>query len=317
MPSRIVREGILDSVLVNALSEEAELFYRRLMSITDDAGRFDDRPELIRARCFPLKLEQWPLDRVKKCLSEVSISRTVDGHVSDSGQPLVTRYRINGRKYLQINNFGQRLRVSKFPGPDDDGAIIEQCPSDDGHESVNRQHQSEAQAYSESNAEAVKKELPTGVPKTPPPIKALEPVRHAFGEFKSAMLSEQEHQKLEERLGPEATARYIARFDRWVSEAPTAKAGGVKRRERSAYRTILNWFDSDGAKPKQNGVSSDGRTKQQQRDDADDAAFLQALAEECDDRNGSSWVSEDLSELRRDGDSRSSQALLPIAGRSG
>lgn len=147
--------------------------------------------------------------------------------------------------------------------------------------------------------------------------KPSEPARRGYGEFKSAMLSDDEYQKLQARLGGQSTAAYIARFDRWVSEAPTAKAGGVKRRERSAYRTILNWFDSDGAKPKQNGVSSDGRTKQQQRDDADDAAFLQALAEECDDRNGPSWVSEDLSELRRDGDSRSSQALLPIAGRSG
>jgi hypothetical protein len=39
MPSRLLREGILDSEAVNALSFAAEVFYRRLMSVVDDFGR--------------------------------------------------------------------------------------------------------------------------------------------------------------------------------------------------------------------------------------------------------------------------------------
>ena len=40
MPSRIIRDGILTSERINALTERAELFYRRLMSVVDDYGRF-------------------------------------------------------------------------------------------------------------------------------------------------------------------------------------------------------------------------------------------------------------------------------------
>ena len=36
MPNRIVRPGINDSRAVNQLSESAEIFYRRLMLITDE-----------------------------------------------------------------------------------------------------------------------------------------------------------------------------------------------------------------------------------------------------------------------------------------
>ena len=36
MPNRILREGILTSERVNALSWEAEVFYRRLMSAVDE-----------------------------------------------------------------------------------------------------------------------------------------------------------------------------------------------------------------------------------------------------------------------------------------
>ena len=44
MPNRILRDGILMSPRVNVLSSEAELFYRRLMSVVDDYGRFSAHP---------------------------------------------------------------------------------------------------------------------------------------------------------------------------------------------------------------------------------------------------------------------------------
>ncbi len=39
MPNRIIREGILTSEAVNSLSWEAEVFFRRLLSVVDDFGR--------------------------------------------------------------------------------------------------------------------------------------------------------------------------------------------------------------------------------------------------------------------------------------
>lgn len=113
MPTRIVREGILDSDAVNQLSDRAEIFYRRLMSVVDDYGRFDGRLVFLRVRVFPLQLDRWPLADVEEALEECS------SILLSNGDPLVTTYEVEGRPYVQINNFGQRQRsASKFPAPD-------------------------------------------------------------------------------------------------------------------------------------------------------------------------------------------------------
>jgi hypothetical protein len=54
MPNRVLREGILTSERVNALDWPAEVFYRRLMSVVDDFGRYWAKPELLRAGLYPL-----------------------------------------------------------------------------------------------------------------------------------------------------------------------------------------------------------------------------------------------------------------------
>lgn len=124
MPNRILREGILDSEAVNSLSLEAEVFYRRLMSVVDDFGRFEAKIDLIRARCFPLQLDRWPADLVVTCLSDVSKARSSDGQ----SPSLVSLYTVGGKNYLQINNFQQRTRsTSKYP-PSSDGQMTDICP---------------------------------------------------------------------------------------------------------------------------------------------------------------------------------------------
>lgn len=108
MPDRVVRADILTSDSVNALSWQAEVFYRRLMSIADDFGRFEARPSLLRASLYPLKL-----DRV----SEPDVVKWL-GECSNTG--LVRLYTIEGKEYLEILKFGQRLRAmkSRYPAPD-------------------------------------------------------------------------------------------------------------------------------------------------------------------------------------------------------
>lgn len=110
MPQRILREGILDSEKINELSWGAEVFYRRLMSVADDFGKYDGRLMMIRANCYPLKLHIVGDSDIDKWLQECCASG------------LVRRYEVDGKPYIMIINFGQRLRSmkSKYPDPVDD-----------------------------------------------------------------------------------------------------------------------------------------------------------------------------------------------------
>lgn len=106
MPTRVLRDGILTSERVNALSERAELFYRRLMSVVDDYGRFSANLTLLRASCYPLKLDSVKEDSIKKHLAEAE----------DAG--LIVLYTVADKPYLQMVDFGQRVQSkSKFPEP--------------------------------------------------------------------------------------------------------------------------------------------------------------------------------------------------------
>jgi hypothetical protein len=114
MPSRIVREGINSSRAVSDLSEPSQLFYRTLLLVVDDFGRFEKDLDVIRAICFPRQLDRWPTDRINQCLKEISEART------DKGKNLLTFYRDTetSKEFLLLENFQQRCqRKSKYPAP--------------------------------------------------------------------------------------------------------------------------------------------------------------------------------------------------------
>lgn len=116
MPSRIIREGIITSELVNKLTDRAELFYRRLMSVADDYGRYYANPSLLRAACYPLKLDKVSEKDIKQHLSECTEAGIIKLYCDT--------------KYLQIMNFGQQTRSkSKFPEPSENELLIN-CEAD-------------------------------------------------------------------------------------------------------------------------------------------------------------------------------------------
>lgn len=119
MPSRIVREGILTSERINALSPNAELFYRRLMSVVDDFGRFSANPTLLRASCYPLKLDSVKEDSISKHLAECV------------GARLIVLYTVAGKAFLELQDFRQQVRAkeSKYPSPD--MQMRSRCATDD------------------------------------------------------------------------------------------------------------------------------------------------------------------------------------------
>ena len=111
MPNRIIKESICTSDTIDQLSPEEEIFFYRLIVNCDDYGRMDARPQILRAKCFPLRLDQ-----VDDC-------KVVDWLYKLEEVGLVQIYEVDSRKYIQIATWNDhqqiRAKKSKYPAPDD------------------------------------------------------------------------------------------------------------------------------------------------------------------------------------------------------
>lgn len=112
MPNRMLRDWT-DSESIDLLSADAERFFVRLMMKADDHGNYTGNLKLLKSALFPLK------DFTPASLAPL-IEECVQANVLQS-------YSVDGKQYLHIVNFGQRLRTmnAKFPQPDSNP------PSDD------------------------------------------------------------------------------------------------------------------------------------------------------------------------------------------
>lgn len=107
MPNRILRDWT-DSFHVEQVNAEEERLFTRLLMKADDYGRYHADPRLIMAGCFPL-------------LADITGEQVSSWLVSLSNAELIVLYEVNGRPYLAIYDFNQRIRTrtaSKFPAPD-------------------------------------------------------------------------------------------------------------------------------------------------------------------------------------------------------
>jgi hypothetical protein len=105
MPNRVLRDWTT-SEKMDKLSFEAEVLFNRLIMKADDHGCFHANLKLLNAAVFPLK-------DISTGMLKIFLQELVTNG-------LVLLYQADGREYLQIVNFGQRLRTmnSKFPLPD-------------------------------------------------------------------------------------------------------------------------------------------------------------------------------------------------------
>lgn len=110
MPNRLLREGILTSERIEKLNWAEEVFYRRLMSVVDDFGRYYARPALLLAACYPLLLKKVSDSDIEKWLSACENAALVRVYPAE-----------DGKRYLQMLDFKQQVRAinSKFPQPPD------------------------------------------------------------------------------------------------------------------------------------------------------------------------------------------------------
>ncbi len=111
MPNRIIKETITTSCEIDHLSADEERFFYRLMVSCDDFGRIDARPSVLRAKCFPLKVDDIKNSDVEKWLKKlVKIN-------------LITLYEAEGKPYLFMTKWDKhqqrRAKHSKYPSPDE------------------------------------------------------------------------------------------------------------------------------------------------------------------------------------------------------
>jgi len=108
MPTRYLKPGIRDSESIDKLSPLAETLFYRLLVTVDDFGRFDARPAMIKANCFPIK-ESITINKCKDLLSELK----------DCGLLLV--YQTESKFTLQMCKWDNipRAKESKYPSMDD------------------------------------------------------------------------------------------------------------------------------------------------------------------------------------------------------
>lgn len=116
MPTRLLREGILDSGRIDKLDAAAEVFYRRLMSKVDDHGLFDARPSVLRAALYPVRIDR---------ISDADICHFLQTCVNSC---LLIVYQTSDKKvYLKMLDTNWQVRSKpKFPTPEN-CIIVNNC----------------------------------------------------------------------------------------------------------------------------------------------------------------------------------------------
>ncbi len=109
MPNRYIRESAIESEAVNALSWQAEVFWRRLLNRADDFGRFTANTALLRASIFPMQLDRVTEADVQRMLAECEAAG------------LLFVYSSSCKRFIILNKWEKgRAKESKYPPPDDD-----------------------------------------------------------------------------------------------------------------------------------------------------------------------------------------------------
>lgn len=110
MPSRIIREGFVDSESVCNLNDWAHRVYSNLLLKVDDAGRFDGRLEFLRSHLFPLGTTRRSSE-IDQALNQCQANT------------LLVRYSFASKPYLQLTRWYRTGNTGQSRFPWTDGSI--------------------------------------------------------------------------------------------------------------------------------------------------------------------------------------------------
>lgn len=133
---------------IDSLSEGAEVFFTRLIMKADDFGCYYGNPKILSSTLYPLR--NISHDRILKLRDECAQAGVIQV------------YKVDGKEYVCIPNFGQRLRAMnrKFPEPPetpartDDSQMTDTCQTDDG-----RREEKGREVETEEEVEVEEKEV--------------------------------------------------------------------------------------------------------------------------------------------------------------
>jgi hypothetical protein len=175
LPSRYLKESICTSETLNLLSAEAERFFYRLLVQVDDFGRQEAHPKVLRAKCFPHKIDSLTDEDILKWLNELIAAG------------LLIVYSYNGKPYLQFITFKKhntpRAKKSKYPGPTD--GEIETCKHLHADENKGMQPKTDALVFEFDNV--FEPEFEFGDQKTENPLPTPEEFPEASNEERQVL----------------------------------------------------------------------------------------------------------------------------------
>lgn len=109
MPNRYIREAAIKSEAVNSLSWQGEVFWRRLINLVDDFGRYTAHLKLLRADVFPLQIDKVSERDVARLLTECGEAGLLFVYKDSAEKP-----------YLVMNKWEKgRAHESQYPPPPD------------------------------------------------------------------------------------------------------------------------------------------------------------------------------------------------------
>jgi len=122
----MLRPGIITSTAVNSLTWPEEVFYRRLMSVVDDYGRFDGRDSILRANLYPLQLDHVSdsdVGKWKVAVANAGLVRIYFVNEPDVGKQkadCANAGLVRVKEFIEVVKFNQRTRGKpKWPPPVD------------------------------------------------------------------------------------------------------------------------------------------------------------------------------------------------------
>jgi hypothetical protein len=184
MPSRFLRPEIRSSRRWNACSWCGQSLYIRLITLVDDYGRYEADPVILCSEAFPTFRHFRP-SKVRKLLVELAAN------------DLIRLYQHDGKTYLHLTRWKERVRItqSKFPAPN--GGENEHANDE------NARKQAVSQMPLRADAAQTSGSLP------PPPydsVSAFEPSRDATLNAPTTQHVQEYFDKLNEAHGTNYTA---------------------------------------------------------------------------------------------------------------